>query len=319
MNNMYAPIAIITLNRYVHLRRCVESFEKCTWADRTDIFISVDFPPDEKYEEGYKKVVEYLKYKDWSGFKKAHIYFQNKNLGPIRNMKYLHGIIKKDYEMCINTEDDNEFMPGYLVFANRGYQLFKDDPEFFNMCGYSKVNASSQGYYKTPSITWGSTYEFKKREEAARKIQKIFKNKILSGKEVKKICCVSVNLFEFYVNFLLYKTEVFFDETGNIASIDVTQGIYMILENKYSIIPALSLVKNHGYDGSGLNCGEDKDFGKDLIVDRGKRFEFVKGDLSAFKKYMKKNIYHDKLFYKTLIKYIIIRLVGLKTARRIIK
>ena len=75
-----APVVIPTLNRYTHLRRCVESLEDNTWAEYTDVFISVDFPPEEKYEEGHKKVVEYLKKKENNNsFKSLNLYFQKTN------------------------------------------------------------------------------------------------------------------------------------------------------------------------------------------------------------------------------------------------
>ena len=33
----YAPIVIPTLNRYEHFKRCLESIERCTGAEYTDV------------------------------------------------------------------------------------------------------------------------------------------------------------------------------------------------------------------------------------------------------------------------------------------
>ena len=57
---IYAPILITTLNRYECLRRCIESLQKNSWADKTELFISVDYPPTDKYVDGYNKIKKYL-------------------------------------------------------------------------------------------------------------------------------------------------------------------------------------------------------------------------------------------------------------------
>ena len=57
----YAPIIIPTLNRIEHLKRCITSLQKNPWAKYTPLIVSVDYPPNERYVEGYKKVCKYLK------------------------------------------------------------------------------------------------------------------------------------------------------------------------------------------------------------------------------------------------------------------
>ena len=47
----YAPITITTLNRYEHFVRCIQSLENNGLAKETELFISVDFPPSDKYKE----------------------------------------------------------------------------------------------------------------------------------------------------------------------------------------------------------------------------------------------------------------------------
>ena len=52
---IFAPVIIPTLNRYEHFRKCLESLEACTGAEKTDVYVALDFPPSEKYVEGWKK------------------------------------------------------------------------------------------------------------------------------------------------------------------------------------------------------------------------------------------------------------------------
>ena len=56
----YAPVVIPTLNRYKHFKACLESLEKCKYADKTNVYVSLDFPPSDKYKEGWLKISEYL-------------------------------------------------------------------------------------------------------------------------------------------------------------------------------------------------------------------------------------------------------------------
>ena len=94
---MKAPIIIPTLNRYEHLRRCIESLGKNTLANETEIYISLDYPPSDKYIEGYNKVYQYLKSNSIDGFKEVHIFFQEKNLGPTENAYFLRREVYKKY------------------------------------------------------------------------------------------------------------------------------------------------------------------------------------------------------------------------------
>ena len=80
-----APILIPTLNRYTHFIRLVESLKRNTWAKYTDVFVGLDYPPSEKYVEGYKCICEYLK-GDFSQFKSFNIIRRNENYGSLRNM-----------------------------------------------------------------------------------------------------------------------------------------------------------------------------------------------------------------------------------------
>ena len=79
----YAPILIPTLNRYNHLKRCVESLAKCTHADKTDLFIALDYPLKEEHWEGYRQIKEYVS--SIEGFNKVIIIQRDHNYGPVEN------------------------------------------------------------------------------------------------------------------------------------------------------------------------------------------------------------------------------------------
>ena len=87
----FAPVLIPTLNRYEHFKRCVESLAHCTHADKTDLFIALDYPLKDSHWKGYKKIKQYLS--EISGFKTITIIERERNFGAIDNFisaqKYL--------------------------------------------------------------------------------------------------------------------------------------------------------------------------------------------------------------------------------------
>ena len=103
----YAAVIIPTLNRKKHLKRCIESLQRNSDAKSTDLYISVDFPPAEKYQKGYPEVCEYVK--TITGFATVNLYYQDKNLGPGLNRKFLEEKIAEKHDKYIFTDDDNEF------------------------------------------------------------------------------------------------------------------------------------------------------------------------------------------------------------------
>ena len=91
---IYAPVLIPTLNRYEHLRQCLESLSKCTLAEETEVYIALDYPPSDKYVEGWQKTRGYLYSIGNMNFKKIHLIERTENYGTWNpgdkgNAKYL--------------------------------------------------------------------------------------------------------------------------------------------------------------------------------------------------------------------------------------
>ena len=48
-NKVYAPVCIPTCNRYNKLKKCIESLIANKEAKKTELYISVDYPPEERF------------------------------------------------------------------------------------------------------------------------------------------------------------------------------------------------------------------------------------------------------------------------------
>lgn len=267
----YAPIIIPTLNRHKHFKRLIESLRKNPIAAYTDLYISVDFPPAQKYEEGYNRICEYLS-EGLEGFASVNIYYQEKNLGAYYNILFLIEIVKKSYDYFILTEDDNEFAPNYLDYMNQQLIRYIDDDEVF---GVYSASPKIQGEYKnsnnTHMVRYYSAYGIgiwtKKWILQEKKITRDYIEDIACSREILSamarenpitICALASTV--------LRKERVYRNPDGTVPLIDMVYMIYAIAENKYIVCSKKALVKNGGYDGSGDNCIKNESIGIARVV-----------------------------------------------------
>lgn len=250
----YFPVAIITCNRIGHLRECIESLSRCTHADKTELYISVDYPPDESYVEGWEEVKEYLA--DVKGFKKVNVWIQETNLGPQLNVDFVQNRVCEKYAAWVLTEDDNVFAPAFLDYMNQMLCRYEKDPKVYSIAGFNLLKAPHNArIFKNYAFqpwgygVWKDKWDYLcslRREEVYEKhSKKLFKIISLYFRN-KWIFCV-------YVGGLIHG-----DNKGQREGVtDVTLTLLYYLLGLYSVFPAKSLVKNNGFDGSGINCRVD--------------------------------------------------------------
>ena len=56
----YAPVIIPTLCRYKHLISLLQSLSNCRLADKTEVYVGLDYPSKPSHEIGHKKILDYL-------------------------------------------------------------------------------------------------------------------------------------------------------------------------------------------------------------------------------------------------------------------
>lgn len=253
-----APVIIPTLSRFVHLKECIASLQKNNLAIKTELFISVDFPPSEKYKEGYEKVIDYLQC-GIDGFKKVNIYYQEENLGPNENTNFLKREALKQYDRFIYTEDDNIFSSNYLEYMNQCLDKYQDDKEVYAISGYSyPINWGENKNAIIRESLYFSAWGYGIWENEYIQEQKFTKHDIfLYLKDLNnaiKMYQNSRKMFNEAVYIASGKHYLAFLDNGELYHMDVVQGIYMYIFRKKMIMPFPSKVRNVGYDGSGQNC-----------------------------------------------------------------
>lgn len=273
----YAPVVIPTLNRYKHFKRCLESLEHCTGADKTDVYVGLDFPPSKKYKAGWEEIDSYLHEKEKkNGFKNLYVRRRDHNCGvggKGSNGSLLLEEVKAAYSCYISTEDDNEFAPNFLVYINKGLQCFENDDRIYCICGYNRKvvmpdDFKSNFYLANDFVAWGVGYWTKRQRPQAYNSFDFLKQLLCEKKAYAKLRKKSPKTIRNIVTML--KLRKFHG--------DVLVNAYEALEGKYSIMPVVSKVRNHGNDGTGVhskrkNENFDKYFSEQQI-DEAADFDF---------------------------------------------
>ncbi len=267
----YFPVIIPTLNRYTHLRNCVESLARCTHAEETELVIGLDYPPHEKYKEGYQQIKSYIP--TITGFKKVTFFEHKENLGPNGNWAFLANYCKTNYGAYIATEDDNIFAPAFLDYINQALELFWDDERVVTVSGYNCEDAYDQGEYASylskDNCSWGAGYWAHKENKYIKTLNDIsyFKNVVYSRKKGRQI----IDIYPALYSMLYYMVQ----QKAHWGDVMLTT--MNILEGTYQLRPALSLVRNCGYDGSGINCETDDNGLSSQKISEAALFDFSGG------------------------------------------
>lgn len=305
MNNDYAPIIIPTLNRWKHLKRCVESLARCKQAAQTELIIGLDYPPSEKYVEGYNEMRDYLP--TIKGFEKVTVLAANHNLGAVENIVKLRKYVQeRGFDSFIFTEDDNEFSPNFLEYINKGLELYKNDEKIMAVCGYSYIDignddtANNVIAYRKFSA-WGVGQWCKKVFAYEKYGGKAYLEQVLSSWKTSlrlwRIHPISVNDFLS----MHFREQEYGDSMANAQ---------LSLENKYCVFPKLSLVRNCGHDGSGEHCGTSLVF---LNQEIDSSCTFVYDELVLSKDYPNDTYFKNKLINSIIVPSVaIIRYIGYK-------
>lgn len=255
---IYAPVIIPTCNRYQHLKKCIESLAACTHAEDTELYISVDYPPNESYRQGWKEVKEYVQ--NIQGFKEVHLWLQDSNLGSGKNGTFLVDKVFEEHTYLIFTEDDNVFAPAFLDYMNKMLVRFEKDPRVLSISGFSLSNFhySSKIYKSYTFMPWGNG----KWKDKWYYLQGLDQPQIYE--EYSKNIFKNIRLY-FYNKgvFCGYVTRLT-RRIHNYYMTDSTQTLLFYLLGCYSIFPTKSLVRNLGFDGSGIHCVRGP---KDIHVD----------------------------------------------------
>lgn len=258
---IYAPIIIPTLCRSDHFIRLIESLKVNLWAKYTHVYVSLDFPPNEKYIEGWRTIINYVDSGDFSAFAGFHVLKQKQNKGWVYNMWWLCDYIAERYDRWIYLEDDGECSPNFIEYIDKCLERYENDNSVYGVCGFNfpvewKVSPGATCLKQNVSATvwgiglWRDKYQemrtYIKSDTLLDNVKKCFEE----GSYSKMIDACRRD----YIPVALSPVRRF---NGFMRDwTDMSMRAFLAVEGKYCISPVVSKVRNWGFDGSGCSNGK---------------------------------------------------------------
>lgn len=272
--NKFVPIAIHTLNRYNHFKRCIESLQQCKYANQTELYIAIDYPSKEAHWDGYNKILNYIP--TIEGFKEVFLYKREYNFGARNNSITLTEDVFQKHDIIFKMEDDNEFSPNTLEYLNLSLKKYKDDPSIYCICcSHHQIEMPkkiSGSYFKIDSYSpFGVAF---------------WRDKSIKYYDVNKYIYIK-SFLKKYSNYKKYKKDRLYLISSLVESIsrdyflgDGLLTVYIIENQMKCIMPTVHKVRNHGHDGSGLHCADIGANNKyvNRVIDTDYNFQLIEED-----------------------------------------
>ncbi|MDO6709121.1 hypothetical protein Q4567_00165 [Aliiglaciecola sp. 2_MG-2023] len=263
---MLAPVVISVYTRLTHFNRAIEALQKNALAIKSNLIVYSDAASCDEDVELVANVRD--KAKQINGFRSVTVIERPFNFGGSKNAyKGLLQVVRV-FKRAIFIEDDIEVAPGFLTFMNTALDFYKDNYDVISISGYSpplKINeyVDNDFYVMNRFCGWGSGVY----ERTVSAFSKKITQKEFDDVEEKQVLC------EFGDDVLnMVEKEV----DGLIDAADVRCMFQQAINKTATIYPRVSLVQNHGHDGSGFHCGKTKRFHHDVLWDKTKGFLFSK-------------------------------------------
>lgn len=283
----YSPIIIFAFNRVDTLRNTVSSLLNNEEAKESELFVYVDGPRKQKPGEAekVKTVQEFVK--TINGFKNVTYSFseENKGLGT----SIIAGVTEviNRYGRAIVLEDDLVFSSNFLAFMNDGLNRYENEQKVFSICGYTNKVKVPKGYdhdayFCTRSSSWGwGTWADR---------WKTVDWELKDWSRYKKMG----RAFNRWGGSDCFRMLRSVKECGA-TSWAIRFGFFQFLQDKLSLFPIVSKVRNDGFDGAGTNCKKWGRF-KYVFDETDRKIFLMPSDISLNKK-----LYRSAMSYHTIM------------------
>lgn len=256
-----SPIVLFVYNRSWHTRQTVEALQKNELAAESELFIFSDGPKNDAAEEKVREVRSYIR--SINGFKNITIIEREKNWGLADNI--IDGVtqVVNEYGRVIVLEDDIIAHPGMIAYFNRLLDFYENYSNVFSISAYCPpkivmpIPANyDYGVYANPCMQCWGWATWKDCWSKADFSMRNFKNFNTS------VSCVTA--YAYWIGKESLKTLRACYEGRK----DVWACRWVFAHFKYHAVcmcPTKSLIKNIGFDGSGVNCGKNNLYNFEFI------------------------------------------------------
>lgn len=284
---MFAPVIIFAFNRPNALKNTVQSLLQNEEAKKSDLYIFVDSPRTNKPGESEKVHAVQMYANSIKGFKSVNCFFSIKNKGLGDSI--IQGVtqIINKYGKAIVLEDDLVFASNFLAYMNQGLDKYKDEKQVFSICGYSNKVKIPKGYkYDTYFCTRSSSWGWGTWADRWNSVDWELKDWGKYSKLGK-----AFNKWGGSDCFRMLRSVK--EGWGNSWAIRFC--FSQFLQNKFSLFPIISKVKNNGFDGEGTNCKKWSRFKYEFDIDGTKNITYP-DDIN-----INRQLYKSAMSYNTIL------------------
>ena len=252
---MPSPIALFVYNRPLHARQTVEALKQNGLSKDSDLFIFSDAPKMEAQAEAVNEVRQYIRQID--GFKSVTIVERQTNYGLARSIIEGVTMLCEDYGRVIVLEDDLVTSPHFLKFMNEALVMYEHEDRVMHISG-SRYPVESFGtndtFFLHVPLCWGwGTW---KRAWSTFEKDTSFMNRF--DKEMMR----NFNFDNTYP----YWAQLELNQSGELDTWFVFWYANIFLRNAFCLFPSSSLVRNIGFDGSGIHCNKTSVFDTNMSL-----------------------------------------------------
>ncbi|WP_224998111.1 glycosyltransferase [Cesiribacter sp. SM1] len=247
-----APIVVFVYNRPKHTASTVEALRSNFLASDSDLFVFADGPKNDASEDQLKAIYETREiFKDITGFKSVTIYESSCNKGLARSI--VEGVTKivDEFGKVIVLEDDLVTSAYFLTYFNDALDTYEDNEKVMHVSGYwyplelDKILPETFFFNVTSCWGWGTWKRAWKHLELDP--QKLMEQLEYSNK---------LKYFDLE-GWGDFKGQLVANISGRMSTWAVRWHASVCLSDGFSLHPRHSLVKNIGFDGTGVNCYDD--------------------------------------------------------------
>lgn len=243
---MTAPIALFVYNRPWHTEQTVEALKKNELAKESDLFIFSDGAKKQRDNDQVQKVRSYLA--TIEGFKSVTIKENRINQGLAKSI--INGVteILSKHDSIIVLEDDLVTSPYFLSYLNQALDIYREDDQVvcINSYFYPVPAQLPQSFFLRGAdcqgwATWKRGWSVFNSD-----------GKFLLTELKRKQLCEEFN----YNNSYDFTRMLNRQQKGLIDSWAIRWYASAFTQDKLTLYPATSFIKNIGFDNSGTNSSD---------------------------------------------------------------
>lgn len=239
-----APIVLFVYNRLWHTQQTVEALQKNELAENSDLFIFADGAKNIEDSYAVDGVRKYLK--TITGFKSITIEESPINKGLANAIIYGVTKIVNQFDKVIVLEDDLITSKYFLQYMNNNLVIYNNFDDVISIHGFVyPINDLPDAFFLRGADCWGWATWKRGWDIFEPDGQKLL-NQLIENNSTKE--------FDYNHNYPF--TQMLRDQmAGKNNSWAIRWHASAFLNNKLTLYPGKTLVKNIGFDNSGTHCG----------------------------------------------------------------